>query len=285
MGTIYDLTLNNAIVNHLMEGTAESVRNLAIFGADEAASMVWVDDEGIPHTETLWHWSHRASQADGVSEWWNALDWKVAELNDSAAAVLLHERLQDAFRAAAASSGSSPLAVSWARFLSHATPLWSRPHMMGQLSSALVEQGDNAALWLRGLGHAKHVSEADWTWAARHGYGEDPLRCLLESSAFSTLNVLLDQRAEPVVGSNQESLLNQVALRLGWDHPPEVREQWADLAVRLLAGASPADRQHLQVVLDQAQARAQPFPTVQAALRENQLTQAPRATSRPRSRS
>lgn len=289
MKSLFTTTLNNAIVNQLMEGTAESVQQLMTFGAEADAQLLWMDDEGKAHTETLWHWSHRAPLSDGVERWWLSLQWQLASLSPRGAADLLHVRLADALRAAGASGQSQPILTSWKQCLDAQGDYWSRRHMMGQLVNALEEQGDRAIPWLRAMGQSGAVRAQDWTPLACQAYPEDPLVKALDRQAFRLTALLMDQGANPKERLPSGKFFVNASRQLGLVSSAQQGEALEEVLERLLKVADSTEQQQFRDYLEQSRLRSQSVDRLQGLLRQRQLEdrsseERPAASGRSRAR-
>lgn len=218
--------VNDAMINRLVEGDAQSVQNFKSLGL----SLTWaidrvVDEDGDPMaTEvtgvlspgqqierfSLWHWSHRANKADGVVEWWKGMDRELYRLSEAEQAPFLATRLEEAIEASALSGETVPALYTWGRALEQTLPLWERKIMLNQLFNVLERQGNRLSPLLDRLHATQHLTSKDWSPSRQKSYAIDPVSLLYDNRSWDALRIILEAGAAPV-HRNGTPLLNQLA--------------------------------------------------------------------------
>lgn len=239
--------VNDAMINRLLDGDDESVRRLKSIGLsltwcidrviNEHGEPVSLEAEGsIPAGHrverfSMWHWSHRAHQPEGVAEWWNSLERQLAQTEPQGQARILEERFIDALTASALSGETQPALYTWTRAMDQGVPQWERKVMVDRLLNVLEEQGNRLSPLLRRLHMEEHLTAKDWTDQSRKRYVTDPIDFLYRKRAWEALRVLLDADAAPVF-RHGEPLLDETVHQV---HASLIQGQSPDAeAIRLL---------------------------------------------------
>lgn len=224
-----DTIVNDAMINRLVQGEAQGVRALRQIGL----SLPWcidrvVDLEGNPvaiepdaplssehrvERFSMWHWSHRASQAGGVQEWWASLDAMLAQAQPAKQAPMLAQRLEEAIEASALSGQTAPAIYTWVRALGKQLPRWERSVMVHQLLNVMERQGNLVSPLLQRMHLDDLLTPQDWSVESRKRYASDPVGSLYDNRAWDALWVLLKHGASPSRLSGI-SLLDQTVARV-----------------------------------------------------------------------
>lgn len=242
-----DTIVNDAMINRLVQGEAQGVQALRQIGL----SLPWcidrvVDLDGNPvaieadaplssehrvERFSMWHWSHRASQAAGVQEWWVSLDAMLAQARPAEQAPMLAHRLEEALEASALSGETAPAIYTWVRALGKQLPRWERRVMIHQLLNVMERQGNLISPLLQRMHLDDLLTPQDWSVDSRKRYASDPVSFLYDQRAWDALWVILKHGAHPSRLSG-ESLLDQTVTRLKMGLPSDDAPDAS--AVRLL---------------------------------------------------
>jgi hypothetical protein len=208
--------VNDAIIERLSEGSADSVRRLQGIGftpfwliertVDETGQPVDDPDPEKPLPKnhrlerfSLWHWSHRAASAEGVQEWWPILERALRDPASRQPHRMLADHLGDAIAASAWSGETAAVLYSWDRSLRQKVPQWGRKILMNRLLDSMEAHGNRLVPLLVALHQSDRLTDKDWSVAQRPSYAQDPVTFLFQDRAWDALHTLLAHGADPVL--------------------------------------------------------------------------------------